>query len=319
MDLSPWLWSSPAPTIQYLGCSSGRSVGYEPYHRAPLWEASYSLWVRHLVLLLLKFISGLGSLLALTGSLKPSFPALFFTCDRALYSKSQTWHWCSEPFLCSAPFGWKNPPLILEKEYQAQSLPGVLAVKSKSMASKQNSSVMLLYNKTRQARRTLGFCLWSLDAAGWWCWETMVIHSVCFLLPREFTLQRSSVASWLHSLLLVHDISVPLLFFLHFFTSGRELWGPRRAWSQKIEGVWAPEWQSACPRLFEIVFCCTIPSFEAVCFSWLLQKWLQSFFLHPCGSECWSEKKTERTHMMMFSETYCSSRAPTCRLYFVGS
>lgn len=108
----------------------------------------------------------------------PTFPASLFTWARALYSKSQTWRCCNEPFLCSTPFGWKNPPLIVEKEYQAQSLPGVLAVKSRSMASKQNSSMMLLYYKTRETRRTLGFCLWSLDAAGWWCWETMVIHSV---------------------------------------------------------------------------------------------------------------------------------------------
>lgn len=115
---STLILSSSHNTI-YLGCSSGRSMGYEAYHRASLWEASYSLWVRHLVLLLLKFISGLGSVLGLSGSLMPSFLAFFCTWDRALYSKSQTWRWCSEPFLCSTPFGWKNPPLILEKEYQA--------------------------------------------------------------------------------------------------------------------------------------------------------------------------------------------------------
>lgn len=120
----------------------------------------------------------IGFSAGLSGSLMPSFLAFFCTWDRALYSKSQTWRWwCSEPFLCSTPFGWKNPPLILEKEYQAQSLPGVLAANSRSMVNKQNSSVIFLYNKTREARRTLDFCLRALDAAGWWCWETMVIHS----------------------------------------------------------------------------------------------------------------------------------------------
>lgn len=266
-DLSPRLWSCPVPTILYLGCSSGRSMGYEAYHRASLWEASYSLWVRHLVLLLLKFISGLGSVLALSGSLMPSFLAFFCTWDRALYSKSQTWRWCSEPFLCSTPFWLEEPTSHLRKGIPGSVSPRVLAANSRSMVNKQNSSVMFLYNKTREARRTLDFCLRALDAAGWWFWETMVIHSVCFLLPREFTLHRSSVASWLHSLFLARDIWVPLLFFLHFFTSGRELWGPRRAWSQKIERVWAPEWQSACPRLLPqilIRICCI----REICFLW---------------------------------------------------